>query len=113
MQPNTDRQAQRLWRRLSGAIIAGGLAGILLAADKTALAQSQPASPKLYIFDVGSLKSGNPQPLLDRGVTVTDMSVTAYLIVHPRGTLLWDAGTIVDPARHHRRRDLEEIADIL
>jgi hypothetical protein len=27
---------------------------------------------------------------------VTDMSVTAYLIVHPRGTLLWDAGTIPD-----------------
>jgi len=34
--------------------------------------------------------------LLDRGVTITDMSVTAYLIVHPRGTLLWDSGTIPD-----------------
>jgi glyoxylase-like metal-dependent hydrolase (beta-lactamase superfamily II) len=68
----------------------------LLNADIAALAQAQPASPKLYVFDVGSLKSRDPKPLLDRGVTITDMSVTAYLIVHPRGTLLWDSGTIPD-----------------
>src|SRR5436190_13125908 len=59
------------------------------------LAQT-PASPKLYIFDCGTLKSGNPSVLLERGVTTTDMSVTAYLIVHPRGTLLWDTGVIPD-----------------
>src|SRR5260221_4441101 len=60
--------------------------------------QAQPPAPavKLYIFDLGQLKSANPQPLLDHGVTVTDMSVVAYLIVHPRGTLLWDSGTIPD-----------------
>src|SRR5499425_2787325 len=51
---------------------------------------------KLYIFDCGMLKSGNPDVLLARGVTTTDMSVTAYLIVHPRGTLLWDTGVIPD-----------------
>ena len=34
--------------------------------------------------------------LLERGVTTTDMSVLAYLIVHPRGTLLWDTGVIPD-----------------
>src|SRR5262245_23694000 len=55
-----------------------------------------PASVKLYIFDCGKLKSGNPDVLLARGVTTTDMSVTAYLIVHPRGTLLWDTGVIPD-----------------
>jgi len=49
-----------------------------------------PSSVKLYVFDCGTLKSGNPDVLLARGVTTTDMSVTAYLIVHPRGTLLWD-----------------------
>ena len=53
-------------------------------------------SVRLYVFDCGNLKSGNPQPLLDRGVTITDMSVAAYLIVHPRGTLLWDSGVIPD-----------------
>src|SRR5262245_25917806 len=55
-----------------------------------------PASVNLYIFDCGTLKSGNPDVLLARGVTTTDMSVTAYLIVHPRGTLLWDTGVIPD-----------------
>jgi len=54
------------------------------------------ASVKLYVFDCGRLKSGNPQPLLDRGITTTGMSVAAYLIVHPRGTLLWDSGVIPD-----------------
>src|SRR5579863_5031100 len=63
---------------------------------------SQTAIPKkvtsvrLYVFDCGRLKSGNPAPLLERGVTTTDMSVEAFLIVHPRGTLLWDAGVIPD-----------------
>jgi len=61
----------------------------------TPAAQAPPAV-KLYIFDCGTLKSGNPDVLLARGVTTTDMSVTAYLIVHPRGTLLWDTGVIPD-----------------
>lgn len=47
-------------------------------------------------MDCGRLKSGNPSVLLERGVTTTDMSVLAYLIVHPRGTLLWDTGVIPD-----------------
>jgi N-acyl homoserine lactone hydrolase len=65
-------------------------------------AAAQNAAPKkvtsvrLYVFDCGRLKSGNPAPLLERGVTTTDMSVEAFLIVHPRGTLLWDAGVIPD-----------------
>ena len=48
------------------------------------------------MFDVGTLKSANPQPLLDRGITVTDMSVSAYLVIHPRGLLLFDTGVISD-----------------
>ena len=74
----------------------GMLAGIGL----WSLAAQGPApkvsSVRLYVFDLGRLKSGNPQPLLDRGVTTTDMSVAAYLIVHPRGTLMWDTGVIPD-----------------
>jgi glyoxylase-like metal-dependent hydrolase (beta-lactamase superfamily II) len=76
------------------------LAGVALSSATPyaqAQARAQPApAVKLYIFDLGSLKSANPLPLLDRGVTVTDMSVVAYLIVHPRGTLLWDSGTMPD-----------------
>jgi len=68
------------------------LAGIFATAPS---AQSK-APIKLYVFDCGTLKSGNPDVLLARGVTTTDMSVAAYLIVHPRGTLLWDSGVIPD-----------------
>src|SRR5882724_2891156 len=103
MRPDTDRPTHRMSRRtsISSAITVMGLllglaAVALLYADIAALAQAQPTSPKLYVFNVGSLKSRDPKPLLDRGVTITDMSVTAYLIVHPRGTLLWDSGTIPD-----------------
>jgi N-acyl homoserine lactone hydrolase len=93
----------RRWRLLSMAalpVLAGiGMLGATLFG--AAHAQAQGASPpapavKLYIFDLGSLHSANPEPLLKRGVTVTDMSVVAYLVVHPRGTLLWDSGTIPD-----------------
>jgi N-acyl homoserine lactone hydrolase len=84
---------RRRW--LSGAL---SLALLVAIAPWTNGAKAQTPAPavKLYILDLGSLKSANPQPLLDRGVTVTDMSVVAYLIVHPRGTLLWDSGTIPD-----------------
>jgi N-acyl homoserine lactone hydrolase len=81
-------------RWLLGALALATLAAI--APCGTASAQTPAPAVKLYIFDLGQLKSANPQPLLDRGVTVTDMSVVAYLIVHPRGTLLWDTGTIPD-----------------
>jgi N-acyl homoserine lactone hydrolase len=59
-------------------------------------AQPPGESVRLYVFDAGRLKSGNPAVLLERGVKTTDMSVEAFLIVHPKGTLLWDAGVIPD-----------------
>jgi glyoxylase-like metal-dependent hydrolase (beta-lactamase superfamily II) len=73
------------------------VAGWVLATPAPAQERAKPPGPlKLYVFDCGRLKSGNPQPLLDRGITTTDMSVAAYLIVHARGTLLWDSGVIPD-----------------
>jgi len=69
---------------------------ILLGVAGQRAARQTPAPVKLYVFDCGTLKSGNPGVLLERGVTTTDMSVSAYLIVHPRGTLLWDTGVIPD-----------------
>src|SRR5580698_4696985 len=71
------------------------LAALLLTA-LPAVGQQKVNSVRLYVFDCGRLKSGNPAPLLERGVTTTDMSVEAFLIVHPKGTLLWDAGVIPD-----------------
>jgi N-acyl homoserine lactone hydrolase len=69
---------------------------ILCATLAIASLASAKAQIRLYVFDCGRLKSGNPAVLLERGVTTTDMSVEAFLIVHPKGTLLWDAGVIPD-----------------
>jgi hypothetical protein len=57
-------------RWMLGALALAAVAGI--APCRTTQAQT-PAAVKLYIFDLGQLKSANPQPLLDRGVAVTDM----------------------------------------
>jgi N-acyl homoserine lactone hydrolase len=88
--------ALRGCRRLLGALAAAILAVSALFGATATQAQAPAPGVKLYIFDLGWLKSGNPKPLIDREVTVTNMSVVAYLIVHPRGTLLWDSGTIPD-----------------
>jgi N-acyl homoserine lactone hydrolase len=85
------------FRRLMGLVAPACIAVGSIAFPAQAQGPAQPvASVRLYVFDSGRLKSANPQPLLDRGVTVTDMSVATYLVVHPRGTLLWDTGTIPD-----------------
>jgi hypothetical protein len=68
---------------------------VLLALTASAC-QGSASSPKLYVFDCGRLKSGNPAPLIEHGLTTTDMSVAAYLIAHPRGTLLRETGVIPD-----------------
>jgi len=49
--------------------------------DIAALAQAQPASPKLYVFDVGSLKSAIRNLASDRGVT--DHGHVGHRLPHP------------------------------
>jgi N-acyl homoserine lactone hydrolase len=89
----TSRSSRR-W--LLGALAFAVLTASALFSATATRAQTPAPGVKLYIFDLGWLKARDPKVLLDRGVTVTDMSVVAYLIVHPRGTLLWDTGTIPD-----------------
>ena len=58
----------------------------------------QVKSVRLYVFDCGVLKRGEPTAynLTREQVGVTDFSDACFLIVHPRGTLLWDVGIIPD-----------------
>jgi N-acyl homoserine lactone hydrolase len=56
-----------------------------------------PATPRLYVLDGGVLESDPARyRLTAREVATTQLSVAAYLIVHPRGTLMWDAGAVPD-----------------
>jgi N-acyl homoserine lactone hydrolase len=58
----------------------------------------QVQSVRLYVFDCGVLKRGEPTAygLTRAQVGSTDFSDPCYLVVHPRGTLLWDVGIIPD-----------------
>jgi glyoxylase-like metal-dependent hydrolase (beta-lactamase superfamily II) len=57
-----------------------------------------PASPRLYVFDCGRLEGGDVSRfrLTRQEMATTDMSVACYLVAHPRGTLIWDAGAVPD-----------------
>jgi N-acyl homoserine lactone hydrolase len=60
--------------------------------------QGRPAI-RLYVLDGGVLESDPTRyHLTPQEVRSTQLSVTAFLIVHPRGTLLWDTGAVPDDA---------------
>lgn len=66
------------------------------------LAQSKPApvkSPRIYVFDNGALSGLDPKQYFgfERSeLKAVDFTAQSYLIVHPKGTLMWDAGVIAD-----------------
>jgi N-acyl homoserine lactone hydrolase len=64
-------------------------------------AQTRPKAPKsvrLYVFDNGVIKGIDPARFLFKKeeLATTEMVVASYLIVHPKGTLMWDCGAIPD-----------------
>lgn len=78
---------------------------LTMAAGVTIVAQSGPArggsapgSLRLYVFDGGVLESdpGRYQLTKDDVGGVTQLSVAAYLVVHPKGLLLWDTTAVPD-----------------
>ena len=72
------------------------------AAQRSFGAQARPQPPstvRMYVFDCGILNIADPMPLFGlkkEEVGATDLSDAAYLIVHPRGTLMWEAGLVPD-----------------
>jgi glyoxylase-like metal-dependent hydrolase (beta-lactamase superfamily II) len=53
---------------------------------------------RLYVLSLGKLSIGDPKSFgfTKEQLATTDLSVTGYLIVHPRGTLIWDTGVVPD-----------------
>ena len=72
----------------------------LLAASP--IAQTPPSSvksPRIYVFDNGTLSGLDPKQYFgfERSeLKAVDFTAQSYLIVHPKGTLMWDAGVIAD-----------------
>jgi glyoxylase-like metal-dependent hydrolase (beta-lactamase superfamily II) len=88
----------------------GRVLGTVLALFMTASAFAQSArpaavkSPRVYVLDGGVLASETARyRLTDADVQEVPISVASFLIVHPRGVLLWDAGAVAD---HERGGDI-------
>jgi glyoxylase-like metal-dependent hydrolase (beta-lactamase superfamily II) len=85
------------------------LAAVLAVASGVATATAQdahqppkpPKSLRLYVFDCGLLQNFDPMPMfglrMDQ-IAVAKMVVPCYLIVDPKGTMMWDTGIIPDSA---------------
>jgi glyoxylase-like metal-dependent hydrolase (beta-lactamase superfamily II) len=74
------------------------LASSIVAAVAAQTAPPKVQSVRLYVLDCGVLKRGEPTAygLTREQVGVTDFADPCFLIVHPRGTMLWDVGIIPD-----------------
>ncbi|HYV64469.1 MAG TPA: N-acyl homoserine lactonase family protein [Bryobacteraceae bacterium] len=59
-----------------------------------------PKSVRLYVFDCGSLNipDTSPYQLKPEELSTTYMSVACFLVAHPKGTMIWDAGAVPDSA---------------
>jgi N-acyl homoserine lactone hydrolase len=71
----------------------------IFAAPASAQKPSQSGtSPRLYVFDCGVLDIPDTDRYnLKRDELTTNlMSCSAFLIAHPKGTLMWDAGVVAD-----------------
>ena len=73
-------------------ILAAGCSNVETPAD------TPPQSLRLYVFDNGTLHydQADAYRLKKDEVARTDMSLASFLVVHPKGTLMWDAGAVAD-----------------
>ena len=71
---------------------------LLYAAPETQTRRSPVQSLRLYVFDNGAIKGLDPKLFgFERSeVKEPDFTVQSYLVVHPRGTLMFDTGAIPD-----------------
>lgn len=81
------------------------LATLAVAAVASTVAQQHhraraPKTLRLYVFDCGVIKGLDPALFNFKKdeLAETELAVPCYLIVHPKGTLMWDVGVIPDSA---------------
>jgi len=84
-----------MWTRVATAIAGAAILFATLSGVPTA-----PNSPRLYIFDCGVIKGLGVDlfGFKPGEVPVRDFFVPCYLVVHPKGTMMWEVGVIPDSA---------------
>jgi glyoxylase-like metal-dependent hydrolase (beta-lactamase superfamily II) len=83
------------------ALVAWCVLGRPVGAQNRAAAGAGPGgpvtSPRLYVFDGGVLESDPGRYRLTKeDVGTTQLSIASFLVVHPRGVLLWDTNAVAD-----------------
>jgi N-acyl homoserine lactone hydrolase len=65
---------------------------------KSSIGPSQNPAVRLYVFDGGTLENMDTKRfgLEASEVAISRMSVPCFLVVHPKGTLIWDTGAVPD-----------------
>lgn len=77
-------------------------AAIFLSMVPLGLAQAKkatpPKTPRIYVFDCGTLYATDATNyrLKKEEIVTPTMSMACFLVTHPKGTLLWDAGAVPD-----------------
>lgn len=90
----------RVCHALTGVTLAACAVGCSAADSRPG--QSTPGDHllRLYVFDGGVLASETARyRLTEADVEDVSLAVASYLIVHPRGVLMWDAGAVADRER--------------
>ena len=73
------------------------VAALCAAAGASGPAAQVPPPLRLYVFDGGVLESDPARYRLTKeDVSATQLSIASFLVVHPRGVLLWDTGAVPD-----------------
>lgn len=91
------------WTVLSAAVLIAPTGAPARAAETPAPSGTRPpglpplpsvTSPRLYVIDCGTLTYNRPEDyqLTREEVADTNMSVPCFLVIHPRGILLFDTG---------------------
>jgi N-acyl homoserine lactone hydrolase len=82
-----------MWTRVATAVVAA-----LTLVSTMSAAPAPPKSVRLYIFDCGVIKGLGVElfGFKPGEVPVRDFFVPCYLVVHPKGTMMWDVGVIAD-----------------
>ncbi len=84
-----------LWRSFAALLAFAALAPAASAQNNRAV-----ETPRIYVLDGGVLASETARyRLTDADVEEVSLSIASFLVVHPRGVLMWDAGAVADAER--------------
>ncbi len=107
MSANMQRTTSRFL--IAALVVALSFAALVFVSLPRAAGQTEPSptrraqpplSLRLYVFDCGTIHVTDLSrfSLKPEEVASTDLSIACFLITHPKGTLIWDAGAVPDSA---------------